>query len=153
MKKAFWIGIIILLMSACSTKTPQNRPAEAKPSELKASIEFMNGRTYDFGVYGRREPVSCDFVFRNNGSIPLVIDHVDVSCGCTKVDYPKHPIDTGAIDTINVTYDGNGFKSGYFFKNCYIYSNADSVYILRIQGTYSKTLEEEWLKEHPEKKN
>ena len=72
-------------------------------------------------------------------------------CGCLKVDYPKHPVDTGAVDTIHVTYDGNGFRSGYFFKQCTIYSNAEKPYGLRVQGTYSKTLEEEWLKEHPTK--
>ena len=149
MKKVLSLMLLALLivMVGCRQKSNNDAASEqAEEKKPKASVTFLDGCTYDFGVYGRREPVTCDFVFRNDGEMPFVINEVETSCGCTQVNYPKHPIKVGDTDTIHVTYDGNGFKSGYFAKYCHIHSNADTVYSLRIQGTYSEVLEEEWLK-------
>lgn len=143
------LSFVVIMLTACQHQiktTPSDSAAEnASP---KTTIVFLTGRTHDFGVYGERVPKSFDFVFRNEGNVPFVINHVDPSCGCLQVEYPKHTVPSGAIDTIRVTYDGNGFKSGFFTKRCDVYSNADSVFYLRVYGTYSKTLEEQWLKEH-----
>ena len=145
------------MMSACHhqvvTDTINPTPSDSSAVSVdsispKASIVFQDGVVHDFGVYGERLPKSYDFIFRNVGDVPFVINHVDPSCGCLQVEYPKHAVPSGAVDTIHVTYDGNGFKSGFFIKTCDVYSNADSVFWLRVQGTYSKTLEEQWLKDH-----
>ena len=148
MKKVLSLMLLALLivMVGCRQKSNNDASEQAEEKKPKASVTFLDGCTYDFGIYGRREPVTCDFVFRNDGEMPFVINEVETSCGCTQVNYPKHPIKVGDTDTIHVTYDGNGFKSGYFAKYCHIHSNADTVYSLRIQGTYSEVLEEEWLK-------
>lgn len=148
MKKVLSLMLLALLMVmvGCRQKSTNDASEQTEEKKPKASVTFLDGCTYDFGVYGRREPVTCDFVFRNDGELPFVIDDIETSCGCTQVSYPKHPVKVGDTDTIHVTYDGNGFKSGYFVKYCHIYSNADTVYSLRIQGTYSEVLEEEWLK-------
>ena len=154
MKKVIYLMLLPLLLTACQFKATQANGTAGKVKELsdepKAKIVFLTERTHDFGVYGARETVCCDFVFRNDGDVPFVIQKIEPSCGCLSVEYPKHPVLSGAIDTIHVSYDGNGFESGFFTKRCDVYSNADSVFYLRVQGTYSKTLEEQWLKEHPQ---
>ena len=153
MRKVIYLLLLPLLMTACQLKATQaaevGENAEEQSGDPKATIVFLTERTHDFGTYGARETVYFDFVFRNDGKVPFVIQKVEPSCGCLSVEYPKHPVPSGAIDTIHVGYDGNGFESGFFTKRCDVYSNADSVFYLRVQGTYSKTLEEQWLKEHP----
>lgn len=147
--RLFLLFFVVFFLTAChqQIKTAQPDSVEVDTSP-KATIVFLTDCTYDFGVYGERESKTCDFVFRNEGNVPFVINHIDTSCGCLHVDFPKYAVSSGAIDTIHVTYDGNGFESGFFTKSCDVYSNADSVFSLRVQGTYSKTLEEQWLKEH-----
>ena len=143
MKKYCYV-LLLLLVTACGQKAAQPIVVEPEPT---TEIVFFTGKIHDFGICYKPEPMSCDFVFRNDGKIPYVIKDVDPSCSCLDVTYPKYPVQPGATDTIHVVYDGNGFKSGYFTKRCDIYSNAtDSIYSLRIQGTYSKSKEEEYLK-------
>jgi len=152
MKKVLYFILLPLLFAACQLKASQAVEATDKPDvqsdDTKAKIVFLTERTHDFGVYGARETVYFDFVFRNVGKVPFIIQSVEPSCGCLSVEYPKYPVPSGSVDTIHVGYDGNGFESGFFTKRCDVYSNADSVFYLRVQGTYSKTLEEQWLKEH-----
>ena len=49
----------------------------------------------DIGQTSYRIPVVADYEVTNTGNKPLVIDNVEVSCGCVKVDYPKQPIQEG----------------------------------------------------------
>ena len=141
--KKLWYIMLLSLLVACGQKTAQP-VIEQEPT---TEIVFLTEKTHDFGVCYKPEPMSYDFVFRNVGKIPYIIKNIESSCGCLDVEYPRYPVKPGAVDTIHVIYDGNGFQSGFFTKRCDVYSNAtDSVYILRIQGVYSKTKEEEYLK-------
>ena len=61
--------------------------------------EFVSGpkiqfekTTYDFGANPQGTPVSCEFVFKNVGTEPLVLQNVKASCGCTTPFWPKEPI-------------------------------------------------------------
>lgn len=81
------------------------------------------------------ESLTTAFGFTNKGIKPLVIKKVDVSCGCTKVDYVKSPIKGGQKSEIKVTLD---FKNmtGYFHKKVYVISNAEDEYEeLSIKGS------------------
>ena len=139
MKKKF---SLIVLAFVCLTGCQQKAVQQPVNPEPRATIVFLTDKTHDFGVYGTRDTVFFDFVFRNEGKVPFVVDRVIPSCGCLKVDYPKYPVQPGAVDSFHVAYDGNGFQSGFFTKRCDVYSNAtDSIIYLRVQGTYSKTLE------------
>lgn len=142
MKKYCYI-LLFLMVVACGQKTAQSVTEQEPTTE----IVFLTEKNHDFGLCYKPEPMSFDFIFRNDGKVPYIIKDIDPSCTCLKVTYPKYPVQPGATDTIHVVYDGNGFKSGYFTKRCDVYSNAtDSIYCLRIQGVYSKTKEEEYLK-------
>ncbi len=44
----------------------------------------------DCGQVVFRKPVTAEFVMKNEGSKPLVINNVLKSCGCTEVEYPKN---------------------------------------------------------------
>lgn len=87
------------------------------------AIEFGE-LVYDFGTI--REdggPVSHEFEFRNTGDGPLLILSASASCGCTRPDYPTHPISPGKKEKIKVTYNPNG-RPGEFSKNITVRTNA-----------------------------
>lgn len=134
MKKCLF-PLAFLCLAACQQKA--SRPV-AKPAP-RATIVFLTEKSHDFGTYSEKDTVAFDFVFRNDGTIPYVVNRVEPSCGCVRVSYPKYPVAPGAVDSFHVVYDGNGFMPGFFVKRCDVYSNAeDSVFSLRIQGTFAE---------------
>lgn len=62
-------------------------------------------------------------VFKNSGQAPLVFDTYKVSCPCTKLVLPQHPIAPGATDSLLLTFDTTG-KSYYQDREILIFSNA-----------------------------
>lgn len=73
------------------------------------------------------------FELGNRGSIPLLIESVVTSCGCTSVDYNKNPIRRNEITLLKVKYKAE--HPGYFNKTIAVYCNVDSSPILlRIWG-------------------
>ena len=77
----------------------------------------------DIGQTSYRIPVIADYEVTNTGNKPLVINNVEVSCGCVKVDYPKQPIQEGGKAHIRATFDAA--QLGHFTKQLLVYSNAD----------------------------
>lgn len=68
--------------------------------------------------------VSHDFVFTNTGKIPLIINEVKASCGCTVAEWPREPVLPGKAGIIKVTFDPEK-QSGSFTKTIQVSSNAD----------------------------
>ncbi len=122
----------LLLTASCG----RQQEAVRQEGDAQARIEFLGGEEYDFGTYDVRDTLYHDFVFRNVGTVPFTISRIEPSCHCTAAQFSERPVAPGATDTIRVSYDGNGFVPGYFVKQCDIYSNADTVYHLRIHGRY-----------------
>lgn len=69
---------------------------------------------HDFGQNPQGTPVSTDFVFKNVGTEPLVLQNVKASCGCTTPFWPKEPILPGQESKISVKY--NMARAGNFTK-------------------------------------
>jgi hypothetical protein len=98
----------------------------------KAAIEWQFTE-YDFGEIAKNKPVSIDFVFKNPGLVPLIIQDVKTSCGCTVPDYPKQPIAGGKSGKITVTFDAK--DSGYFSKTITVTTNTEqATNLLYIKG-------------------
>lgn len=90
----------------------------AKPA---SGIEW-NSTTIDFGKIEQGKPVSAEFEFKNPTMVPLLINSVRPTCGCTIADYPKEPILPGKSGKIAVTY--NAAAGGVFTKAIVVTSNA-----------------------------
>lgn len=89
-----------------------------------ATISFAE-ETFDFGKIKEADgPVNHVFVFTNTGSVPLIIQNAQPSCGCTTPDWTKQPVMPGAKGFIKATFDPSG-RPGTFDKNVTVYSNAD----------------------------
>lgn len=121
---------ISLILGAFSLK------AEEKKGE--PAIEFKE-LVYDFGTIREAGgPVSHEFQFQNTGDGPLLILAASASCGCTRPDYPTHPVKAGKKDKIKVTYNPNG-RPGEFSKTITVRTNAkgknQKKVTLKIKGT------------------
>lgn len=104
-------------------------------SQEKTVIEWDN-KIHDFGKIDSNKSrfVSKTFSFIIKGDIPFVIHKVDVSCGCVKAEWPKHPIKANEKASIKVIYDSKGQK-GYFDKRVYLKTNLEKdIQVLRIKG-------------------
>ena len=60
---------------------------------------------HNFGFIRQGEIVSHEFTFTNTGDAPLVISETEVTCECTKVEFPKEPIAPKTTGKIKVTFD------------------------------------------------
>jgi hypothetical protein len=100
----------------------------------KANIRFTTTE-HDFGVIEENAgPVSYEFIFSNDGSLPLILSRVQASCGCTSPEWTKEPIMPGKLGSINVRFDPKG-RPGPFTKTITVFSNAENKsVILKISG-------------------
>jgi hypothetical protein len=90
---------------------------------------------HDFGKVNENVgSVTCEFVFKNEGTAPLLIQRVQTTCGCTTPGYTKDPVLSGKTGTIKITYSTTG-RPGIFTKDITVFTNVpDTVYKLRIKG-------------------
>lgn len=100
----------------------------------KAVISF-DTKSYDFGKINEEDgKVTYVFDFTNTGSTPLVVTHVQASCGCTTPSYTKEPVEPGQKGSITVTYNPAG-RPGVFNKSITVKSNAtEEQLVLTIKG-------------------
>ena len=77
---------------------------------------------HNFGEIKKDKPVTCSFQFKNDGLKPLIITHVESSCGCTVPVYPKKPIKPMSSGEIKATFDAK--EVGVFSKSVSVTTNA-----------------------------
>ena len=68
--------------------------------------------------------------------MPLKLDHVQASCGCTTPEWNKEPIAAGATDKIKVGF--NAAAEGHFDKTITITFNGTNTKQLKITGNVWK---------------
>ena len=74
------------------------------------------------------------FTLKNTGTKPLLINHVDASCGCTRPHWETRPIKPEEMTEIKVEIKPN--NAGFFNKTVYVYANTNEKVIpLNIRGT------------------
>lgn len=101
----------------------------------QAVIKFEK-TVIDLGKFPETKVQTCEFIFKNTGDKPLVIQQAYGSCGCTVPTIPEKPIAPGQKGTIKVSYNGKGQFIGFFKKAITIRSNAtNAITRVYIQGT------------------
>ena len=96
-------------------------------------IEFQK-ETHDFGTISEGAVVTYNFVFKNRGKSPLILQSVEPSCGCTTPAYTKEPILPGKTGKITVSYNSQG-RPNAFHKSITVRTNSDEpVKVLYIKG-------------------
>jgi hypothetical protein len=96
---------------AASDMTEEERLKELEriakeESEKAASTTSMtfDKMTIDFGKIKEDTEHKASYTVRNTGKVPLIIEKVDVSCGCTTAKKPEKPILPGGTDKIEIVF-------------------------------------------------
>lgn len=111
----------------------------------QSSLRFTRS-VYDFGTIREADgKVSCTFEYVNRGKQPVVIDQVNVSCGCTTPEFSRKPILAGERGQMKVTFDPAN-REGEFAKEITVFTGGRRYRTtLRITGNIiarTKTVEE-----------
>ncbi len=77
---------------------------------------------HDFGQLKQGDVVSHEFVFKNDGGAPLVVEKVETTCGCTAALVSEKKIAPGKEGRIKATFDTRGY-SGRLSRYLYVVSN------------------------------
>jgi hypothetical protein len=144
MKKLLPLFLLMSILAACTLKPAarqeiQSASHDSLQTELSRPltvVEWQTGVSHDFGVYKEKVEKSHTFVFRNVGEVPFVIDSLVTICSCTHADYVKRPVLPGEVDSIRLSYSGNGFVPGYFHQSCWVYGNMEAPVKLEVHGVF-----------------
>ena len=79
-------------------------------------------KEWNFGKVKQGEVVMHEFIFRNEGSLPLKVNRVTTSCGCTAALVSEKEIPPGKEGRLKVTFDSHGY-AGKVLKYIYFDSN------------------------------
>lgn len=128
---------LLFLFSGCGNKVGTKGSLKDTARIADTEITILSPVEHDFGIYHEKVDKTCWFSYRNTGEKPLVIYSAIADCGCTVVDFSKKPLAPGKVDSLKVTYDGNGFRGGSFRKWITVTSNGSVKPVeLRIRGAY-----------------
>lgn len=97
------------------------KDGEEKPN-VSLTDAIVDQTDIDFGKLSIGDKQERIVKLTNTGDKPLVVQDVVVSCGCTKVKYPKAPIMPGEKGDLTISYDPD--KKGSFHKTVTLYCNA-----------------------------
>jgi hypothetical protein len=85
---------------------------------------FFKKTVIDFGtVKEETGEVKLSFKYKNTGNMPLIVERVYPSCGCTTADYTKTPLKKGKTGVINLVFHTKN-SPGPIEKTVLIYSNS-----------------------------
>ncbi|MDR3261376.1 MAG: DUF1573 domain-containing protein [Tannerella sp.] len=111
-------------------QSQENAKTAADPVPVATLVE----NTYDFGQINEADGFASHvFMVKNTGNAPLIITHVQSSCGCTEPQWTSEPIAPGNEGEVKITYDPVR-RLGPFRKNVMIYTN-DNTRRLRVTIT------------------
>lgn len=113
--------------------------ASAQVTPPAEDVLQLKEKEYNFDRIPQGRPVFHVFEVINTGNIPLKLDNVSATCGCTSPEWSTDPIAPGATAKIRVGY--NAAAEGPFEKPITITYNGNQVKALTIRGTVWKAPE------------
>jgi len=120
------LSLLLVLFTSCKQIEAQKSANSAQVIQVTAptgpSLDFETP-IFEFGKISQGEVVKHDFTFVNNGKVPVLINQVKASCGCTVGDYKKEPILPGESSVISASFNSKG-KSGKQRKTLNVFTNA-----------------------------
>lgn len=94
----------------------------AAPALAQKPRAVFKETTHDFGKVKQGDVVEHDFVFKNEGGAPLIVDKVETTCGCTAALVSEKTIAPGKEGRIKVVFDTRGY-AGRLSRYLYLISN------------------------------
>jgi len=84
-----------------------NKPPATKPEGPLPEFEWVDIE-HDFGTINEGDKVTHIYTFKNTGAVPLIIESVRPSCGCTAPNWTREPIAVGGTGEVEVVFDSKG---------------------------------------------
>jgi hypothetical protein len=126
---------LVLIFAVLSALTVKSY-AQQQVADTTLVIQFET-MVHDYGTIVKGADGSCEFVFKNLGKSPLILNNVQASCGCTVPDWTREPVQPGKTGVIKVKY--NTMIVSAFNKSITVMSNAkNSPVILSIKGVVTE---------------
>ena len=124
--------LLLTLIAALSLTTA----SAAGDGQTDGAHLAFEDATYDFGDVPRKGgDLVHEFRFTNDGTEPLVLLRVIISCSCLKADFSKRPVAPGDSGVVRITYQPHKSEPGAFNKVIQIYSNSvDGRDVVTVQG-------------------
>jgi hypothetical protein len=88
--------------------TPVQAQAPATKPDGPLPVMEWAGVEHDFGTIKEGDKVTHVYKFKNTGAVPLIIETVRPSCGCTAPNWSKEPIPVGGTGEVEVVFDSKG---------------------------------------------
>jgi len=125
-------------------------PFTNQAQTAKSQITFEKVQ-HNFGTFKEELGVqTVSFNFKNDGKVPLILNNVQASCGCTTPEWTREPVAPGAKGLIKVSYDPRN-RPGVFNKTIRVSSNAENAdVVLTILGDVnprSRTIKKDYPNE------
>ena len=125
----------LLIQFAVHAQTvPLKNPSPAITS--KEDLLQLKETSFSFGNIPQGRPVIHVFEIVNTSTVPLLLENVQASCGCTTPEWSREPIGPGASSSIKVGY--NAYAEGHFNKTVTIFYNNGQTKALVISGEVYK---------------
>lgn len=124
---ALAIGVIA---AACQSSATETKATQPQPGEL-TTIQWVD-TLQEMGQVTEGQVVDISYRFKNAGTKPLIIEQVNVSCGCTVAEKPEKPIAPGAEGIIKASFNSAG-KPGPNSKSIYVVANTEGSKEHRLQ--------------------
>lgn len=135
MYKQFSIWIFLTALSLPVVLFAQQIDAGNKKGKIA-----LKETSFDFGKIIQGKPVMHDFQVTNLDTLPMVIENVQASCGCTTPEWSREPIAPGGTAIIKVGY--NAAAAGYFEKTITLMYAEGMTALVSIRGTVWKSPEQ-----------
>lgn len=94
-----------------------------KDNSKQTSLQ-IDRTVLDMQSFSWKDKQTMSLNVQNTGNVPLVINDITTSCGCTTVDYPKEPILPGRNGVLQISYQAE--RPEHFNKTISIYCNVES---------------------------
>jgi hypothetical protein len=134
MKRILIVAFALFLFNSLGAQTVNTvQKTDQQPIADPLSVKET---AHDFGMIPQGKPVFYYFDIVNTGSVPLKLENVQASCGCTTPEWNKEPIAAGGTDKIKVGY--NAAAEGDFTKFITITYNGTQTKQITIKGTVWK---------------
>ena len=132
-----WMGCVLLIPSA---RADQDAPA--LQSEQDIPIAFVSEPVYQFESVADGIRIRHDFIIGNTGGMPLMIEKVATSCGCTTASHTKE-IAPGGQGKIAIVANTEGYGGRNFSKRITVHTNdpKNKTLIFQLSGNVNKFAE------------
>jgi len=122
-KKIRFLIPVLLGVSIAAWSQNANVAPQTNGSASKGPIFTPDETTHDYGyIYEDDGDAMHIFTITNTGDEPLIIDHVQSSCGCTEPLWTEEPIEPGKTGDVVITYAAKS-RPGPFTKTVTVYTN------------------------------